>query len=154
MNDEQDERRASKLHALQTTATPSDRIKIAEITAATREAVARTYGRRLTEMMCARAVENVLLTEEATVSIKSNFDQMPGTRDGWDSLVKRIAEADHWIRANVVHSDASLREQLKAEFLDSLAPARKMHLHRSGDLDGAIKTFTERNMAARLEALR
>ena len=146
--------RESKLHSLRASATESDRIKIAEIKAETRESAARIYGARISELMVQRLTDSVLISEEATVTIKSNHNQMPQSRKGWNELVKAIAEKDEFISANLTSSDARLIAELRAECMAELTPARSIHLYRTGALDGWLKNQIDARMTARLEAQR
>ena len=153
-NDTHDERRESRLHAFNASLTASDRAKVQSIAASARESFGRAYGSRLSELMVDRAVDTILLSEEATVSIKSSFNQMPETRAGWDALVKRVSEADGWIKANLVSSDAKLKETMRAECMATLSPIKAIHLFRTGDLDGFVKNWIASQIQERMDAAR
>ena len=74
--------------------------------------------------MVERGIESILLSNEATVTIKSSFRQLPESDDraGWDRLTRATAENDMWLKSNLVSSDENLRAELRAERFQAFGP--------------------------------
>jgi hypothetical protein len=151
-----DEHRESRKLAFEAAQTLTDKAKIEAIKNDAAQSFYRVFGKRLTPLMVERGVESILLSDEATVTIKSSFRQLPvvGDRAGWDRLTRKTAESDVWLKANLVSSDENLRAALKEECLANLSGVKRMTLYRQGTLDKHIESFIAEHIDAKLEALR
>ena len=151
-----EEYRESRKLAFESAQTLTDRVKIESIRTDAAQSFYRVFGKRLSPLMVARGIENILLSDSATISIKSALRMLPQSDDraGWDRLAKSIAASDSWLSANLVSSDEKLKDELKAECLAGMSPTKQMTLYRAGTLDSVVKSYVDSNIDQRLESLR
>lgn len=151
-----DEYRESRKLAFEAAQTLTDKAKIDSIKNDAAQSFYRTFGKRLTPLMIERGIENILLSESATITIKGNLRQLPESndRESWDRLIRKTAEGDMWLQASLVSSDQNLKAELRAECLASTSSVRQMTLARLGQLDSHVDAYTAERIEARLEALR
>lgn len=145
----------SRVEAYRATLTPKDQMRLASFTADLREALARCYGSRLSELAVNTVVDRFMIDESTITSTKSAFNQLPeaGSRGGWNDLARKLVEKDEWCRANLISSDRNLRAQLAEDFKVTLSPARLMTLARTGQFETELDLYVKANIAQRIEAL-
>ena len=124
MTAKNDDHRESRKLAFNSAQTLSDKAKIELIKNDAAQSFYRTFGKRLSPLMVERGIESILLSNEATVKIKSSFRQLPESDDraGWDRLTRATAENDMWLKSNLVSSDENLRAELRAERFQAFGP--------------------------------
>ena len=106
--------------------------------------------------MVERGIESILLSESATITIKSAMRMLPESDDraGWDTLTRATAENDVWLKSNLVSSDSQMKAELKAECLAALSAVKQMTLYRQGKLDVYVDHYIADHIDSKMEALR
>ena len=141
----------SRVESYRATLTPNDQTKLASFAAELREALARTYGARLSAMVTDHIVDQFTVHDLTVTSTKSSFSQLPssGSRTGWDGVARAFVENNDWAKANLVSSDRTLKAQLAEEFKTTLSPARLMTLARTGQFEAELAKFVKSEIEAR-----
>ena len=144
----------SRVEAYRATLTPYDQIRLGNFTTDLREALARSFGSRLSTLAVNLVVDRFMIDDVTITATKTPFSQLPeaGSRAGWDALAKKLVEKDEWCRANLVSSDKKLKAELAQQFKATLAPARLMTLARTGQFEAELDKFVKAGVAAHIEA--
>lgn len=111
-------------------------------------ALARVYGNRLNEHVSKRIVEGIVLDPAVLCTISGGVNELPTSQQGWDAFARDLASNEPLAKLSIDHSDAELKDEIRAEAMCNMRPDDKIKMARAGTLDGHLAGI----VAAKLEA--
>lgn len=97
--------------------------------------LARHYGNRLDPMMAKHLVEGVVEVPAVIGAVFGEVDELPKTEGEWREFCRRQIESDELAVRSIEFNDEKEKMRIREDVLNSLAPATRMSMARSGELD-------------------
>lgn len=133
--------RLSRLNLLRSTSPAHQLARLPVLETAMAISLARLYGAKLTPIMTAHLIENLLLEPEVLVHMSGAQAELPTTPKGWDNFARDMVTKTPMARLCIESADANLKESLKQSYISKLSSADKMNKSRAGTLDKEAEAF-------------
>ena len=145
--------RVSRLTAWHSSLNPKEKARADSICATAREELARCYQNRVNDLVAERLMENLQISDKMSITVRSEWNQMPLSRADWKRYWTAAVASDVWAARCVVSRDHERRVRLKNKFLATISAANRLNYLRDGSLDRRTADHVEAGMERAMEGL-
>ncbi|MDB5657475.1 MAG: hypothetical protein JWS10_90 [Cypionkella sp.] len=133
--------RASRINLLRSTSPAHQLARLTPLESQYELALARLYGAKLTPIMTAHLLENLILESEILVHLSGGQAELPTTAKGWDNFARGTVAKTPMARLCIESADTNLRETIRQSYISKLSLADKINKSRNGTLDSESNDF-------------
>lgn len=121
--------------------TPRQHARLSEIHSRVRLELAKEYGDMLAPVIVESLVRASTISPDILAALEGVTEQHTSTDRYWRSFAKGLVKQDELAQRNLAFRAEARNAEIRGEELSKITPSRRMHLARSGELEGMLDTL-------------